>query len=182
MKKRENPPFDCVLASWRLHEAALRAYLASRLGDTATAEDLLQEVFLRALRAGEGLRRIDNPRAWLFRVARNALVDHVRRRRPHTILPDELPAPETARAPVDELDACLRRNLAELADTDRDIIQQCDLEGLRQQDYAARHGLSLPATKARLLRARRRLREALVRNCQVRFDERGRVCCHVPRE
>ena len=56
-------------------------------------------------------------------------------------------------AVVDQLTGCLRRVLAELDEADADIIRQCDLNGQRQQDYAAAHGLSLPATKARLRRA-----------------------------
>ena len=86
-----------------------------------------------------------------------------------------------SRLPVDELDGCVRRNLAEMPPDDRDVIERCDLEGLTVRSYAESAGLSLPAAKSRLLRARRRLREALIQNCQVRFDDSGHVCCHVPR-
>lgn len=174
--------FDCVLAAWQAHEREVRGFLLHRLADPHTADDLLQEVFLKSMRQGEHFCAIENPRAWLFQVARNALVDRARLQRPLVELPEQLAAPQEERAPVDALDACLRRNLSEMSDEDRDIIEQCDLRGVRQHAYAQAAGLSLPAAKARLLRARKRLREALTRNCQVRFDETGRVCCHVPRE
>lgn len=141
-------PFDCVLAAWRAHEAELRGYLIHRLGDADSADDVLQEIFLKAMRQGATFCEINQPRAWLFQVARNTL---------------------------------LQRNLAEMPVEDRQIIEQCDLQGVRQQDFARAHGLSLPATKSRLLRARQRLRDRLTRNCQVHLDENGRVCCHVPR-
>lgn len=174
--------FDCVLAAWRLHEAELRNYLLHRLGDSYAADDLLQEVFIKSLRQGQGFCEIDNPRAWLFQVARNALTDQARSGKTYVELPDDLAAPEEeGRAPVDELDACLLRNLSEIPSEDREIIEQCDLQGVKQQAFAQTHGLSLSAAKSRLLRARQRLREALTRNCQVRFDETGRVCCHVTR-
>lgn len=60
------------------------------------------------------------------------------------------------------------------------LIEQCDLQGLRQEMYAETQGLTLSAVKSRLLRARQRLRVEIVNNCQVRFDENGHVCCHVP--
>lgn len=173
--------FDCVLGAWRAHEAELRGYLIHRLGNVAGAEDLLQETFLKSLRLGADFCVIDNPRAWLFKVARNAVIDQARLAKPQVALPDDLPATaDEPLTPVDALDACLRRNLAQMSDEDRQIIEQCDLQGVRQADFAKAHKLSLPAAKSRLLRARKRLRDALMQNCQVRFDESGAVCCHVP--
>lgn len=176
-------PFDCVLGAWRAHEGELRGYLKHRLRDADVADDLLQETFLKAMRQGARFEAIRDPRAWLFQVARNALVDHARLGKQLVELPDHLAAPEhTARAPVDELDACLLRNLAEMSPEDRKIIEQCDLQGVKQSVFAHAHDLTLPAAKSRLLRARKHLRDALTRNCQVRFDETGAVCCHVPRD
>ena len=174
--------FDCVGSAWRAHEAELIGYLVRRLGDRSQADDLLQEIFLRAMNQGQGFCRIDNPRAWLFRVARNAVVDHVRTARPWVELPDDL-APITLeeRAPVEELDACLAHNLGTLSEDDRNILIACDLQGQTLRAYAETRRLSLAAAKSRLLRARRRLRESLMLNCQVRFDETGRICCHLPR-
>ncbi len=175
-------PFDCVLGAWRLHEGELRGYLMHRLGAADAADDLLQEMFLKAMRQGARFEEIRDPRAWLFHVARNALVDHARLGKQQVELPDHLAAPEPdQRTPVDELDACLLRNLAELPPEDRQIIEQCDLQGVKQQAFAHANGLTLPAAKSRLLRARKHLRDALTHNCQVHFDEAGTVCCHVPR-
>jgi RNA polymerase sigma-70 factor (ECF subfamily) len=175
-------PFDCVLQAWHAHEGELRGFLIHRLGDADSADDLLQETFLKSMRQGAAFCEIDNPRAWLFQVARNAVIDRARLAKPQIELLEQIAAPSTnERAPVDELDACLLRNLAEMAAEDRQIIEQCDLQGIRQHEFARIHGLSLPATKSRLLRARQRLREALTRNCQVQFDDSGHVCCHVPR-
>lgn len=174
-------PFDCVLAAWQAHERELRGFLLRRVADPHAADDLLQELFLKSMRQGANFCTIETPRAWLFHVARNALVDHARVTHPQVELSEQIAAHADERAPVDELDACLLRNLAELAADDREIIEQCDLQGVKQQVFALKAGLSLPAAKARLLRARKRLREALTRNCQVRFDDTGRVCCHVPR-
>ena len=83
--------------------------------------------------------------------------------------------------PVDLLSHCLPRVLSELAPEDRDAITLCDIQGMGQKDYARRLGLTLPAAKSRVQRARQRLRTHMAEVCQVRFDEDGKVCCFVPR-
>lgn len=177
--------FACVSSAWQAHEGELRGYLRHRLSDFDTADELLQEVFLKAMRSGQGFCSLDNPRAWLFQVARNAVVDRFRMERPTEPLPEELadPVPPTgdAIAPVDALADCLTQVLVELAPDDTAILQACDLDGQTQKAFALAHGLSLPAAKARLLRARQRLRERLTTVCRVQFGEDGDVDGHLGR-
>ena len=171
--------FECVLQAWEDHQAELRHFLIGQLADPATADDFLQDVFFKAMRAGRTFCELTNPRAWLFQVARNALTDRYRLRKQWVPVPEQLPDErEVDRAPVDELDQCIQRTLPLLADTDRDIIEACDLGGMSQVAYAESHGLSLPATKARIRRARERLRATLARRCNVETDSSGRICCH----
>ena len=179
MSEPREPGFDCALRAWQAHEGELLGFLAHHASDADATQDLLQEVFVKALRQGRGFCTLDNPRAWLYQVARNALVDAGRLRRPSAELSDDLTAPQAEeRAPVEDLEACISRNLPFLGEQDRDIVQRCDLDGLTVRGYAEAAGLSLPAAKARLLRARKRLRDALVERCGVRFESDGSVCCH----
>ncbi|OIO78600.1 MAG: RNA polymerase subunit sigma-70 [Hydrogenophilaceae bacterium CG1_02_62_390] len=172
---------NCLMTAWRRHEAELRAWLRGRLGNQHDAEDLLQDLFLKALRQDKKFCRIDNPRAWLYEVARNALADRLRLKKELVELPDDLVHEIDDPVPVDTLVQCLPRALAELSVQDREAITLCDLEGLGQEEYARLKGLSLPGTKSRVQRARKRLREHLSSACQVRFDAAGKVCCFVPR-
>jgi RNA polymerase sigma-70 factor (ECF subfamily) len=173
--------FPCILRAWNAHENELRNFLRHRAGDAHLADDLLQEVFVKAMQQGKQFCTLDNERAWLYQVARNALIDHHRLGREVVELPVDIPQPEPAREPIHALSACVARVLSELTAEDRDIIEQCDLEGVKQKDYATTHGLSLTAVKSRLLRARERMRARMSTACQVRFDEQGRVEGHVPR-
>lgn len=178
---RDGVSFSCVLKAWHAHEGELRGFLRHQVGDPHRADDLLQEVFVKAMRQGQGFCELDQPRAWLFQVARNALIDDVRRQHPTEALDAELPAPFASEAlPVDALADCIERALPQLDAADQDVVRRCDLEGWRQQDYADRNSLTLAATKARLRRARIRLRALLVERCGVRFDGQGDVCCTVP--
>ena len=173
----------CILDAWETCHQELLHFVASRVSDTQAAHDLVQDVFLRATRLENGLCGINNRRAWLFQVARNLLIDRYRLTRDEIPLDDELGLVEVTDevAPVDMLSQCLPRVLSELSPEDREAITLCDIEGLSQQALADRLGMTLPAAKSRVQRARRRLREQLVTACQVQFDEAGHVCCFVPR-
>ncbi|MEO8654400.1 MAG: sigma-70 family RNA polymerase sigma factor, partial [Ramlibacter sp.] len=155
--------FPCVAAAWQSHESELRTYLRHRSADRDVADDVLQDVFVKAMRQGQGFCALDNPRAWLFQVARNTLVDRLRTTHPHEPLTDELaetlPLETSPLTPVDALSDCLSRTLGELPAEDAAVLRACDLEGQTQRAFAEAQGLSLPAVKSRLLRARQRLRE-----------------------
>ena len=172
----------CFNRAWRAHKREIRAFLAHRLGDAAEADDLLQEVFLKALSQGAAFCRLESPRAWLFHVARNRLIDRLRVTREEFPLPDDLPDDTSSPlSAVDALSQCLPRVLSELSAGDREAISLCELQGMTQREFAQRLGVSLPAAKSRVQRARRRLQARLVEACQVSFDETGSVCCFVPR-
>jgi RNA polymerase sigma-70 factor (ECF subfamily) len=172
---------NCLSAAWRAHEAELRRWVYHRLHDPAQADDLVQDVFLKALRQGERFCALDKPRAWLFEVARNLLIDRFRMTRETVALPDDLPALQEETATVDSLSACLPRVLAELSQEDREAITACDLQGMAQADFARASGLSLSAAKSRLQRARQRLKARMTQACQVQMDDAGHVADFVPR-
>jgi RNA polymerase sigma-70 factor (ECF subfamily) len=169
------------MRAWAEHERSLRAWLLRQLHEQVHADDLLQDVFLKAMRRGKNFCSLENARAWLFEVTRNTLADHLRRRRDSIELPQDLPAEvgEPA-APVETLAGCLPRILSELSPEDREAITRCDLEGMSQADYAALVGVSLPGAKSRVQRARLRLREQLTCACKLRLDDQGKVCCFTP--
>jgi RNA polymerase sigma-70 factor (ECF subfamily) len=172
---------NCVMAAWHQHEAELRGWLRHRLRNPVDAEDVLQDVFLKAMRQGERFCAISNARAWLYEVARNALADRLRLARNTVELPEDLSAEAGEAAAIDSLAACLPRVLSELSPEDREAITLCDLEGMPQEEFARRKGLSLPGAKSRVQRARKRLRQQLTLACQVRLDAAGQVSDFVPR-
>lgn len=172
---------NCVTTAWSQHQAELKNWARKRLENPAEVDDFLQDLFLKALRQGERFCSVDNARAWLFEVARNALADRLRLARDMVELPEDVPAPVEDADMVDNLSACLPRVLSELSDEDREVITLCDLHGLPQAEYAQRAGLTLPAAKSRLQRARQRLRDRMTTACQVHFDDAGHVSDFVPR-
>jgi RNA polymerase sigma-70 factor (ECF subfamily) len=113
----------------------------------------------------------------LYRIARNAIVDHYRTRRPSEPLPEELATDDSreARRAEQELARCLTPLLGELPAPYGQALTLAELEGLPQREIARREGLSLSGAKSRVQRARTMLREALLACCRVELDQRGAV-------
>ena len=181
----QNMKMNCIIAAWGNHEAELRGFLTRQTGNPVQAEDVLQETFLRAITEGAKFCSLENPRAWLFRVARNQLIDDSRSYAvkhqaselaydpPEDF--DEIPAVKT-------LDICLPKALKKLDPDDREAIERCDLEGELQSQFADDKGLTLAGAKSRIQRARKRLKTELVDLCKVNFDESGNVCCYTAKD
>ena len=73
--------------SWADTLDRLRAFVAARVEDRELAADITQDVIVRSIASG-ALDRVDNPAAWLYRSARNAVIDHYRTRRSSDPLTD----------------------------------------------------------------------------------------------
>ncbi|MBL8058631.1 MAG: sigma-70 family RNA polymerase sigma factor [Anaerolineales bacterium] len=145
------------------YERPILNYLYRLVGEPALAEDLTQEAFTRAWNARRDLPRLDNPRAWLYRIATNLARDHFRRARLLSWLPllGNEPALTEAAPDGDPLEAeRLRRALLELAPDYRVPLVLYTCQELSVAEVAAALGLSPEAVKQRLVRARRQLRDA----------------------
>lgn len=173
---------NCLDTSWKAHTPELKRWALRRLGNPAEVDDFLQDLFLKALRQGDRFCSLENARAWLFEVARNALADRLRVARETVELPDDLPQPHDEVDTVDQLTACLPRVLSELSAEDREALTLCDLQGVPQADFARMKGLSLSGAKSRVQRARERLRAHMTDACQVRLGPAGTVDDFVPRD
>lgn len=172
---------NCLTTAWNAHAAELRGWLRHRTNNPALADDLLQDLFLKALRQGERFCELSNARAWLFEVARNLLADHLRVAHNMVDLPDDLVAQAEDVDTVDALTGCLPRVLSELSADDREAITLCDLQGLPQAEFARQKGLSLSAAKSRVQRARVRLHAQMSVACRVSVSDAGSVDDFVPR-
>jgi RNA polymerase sigma-70 factor (ECF subfamily) len=163
----------------------LRDFIARRVGDLHTAEDLTQEVLVKAYRSGAD---VDNVAAWLYRIARNTVVDHFRSQgrhpAPEALTDDELDAAEPGdddpRA-VRELAQCLRPLIDQLAPIYREALTLTDLDGLTQSEAARRISISTSGMKSRVQRGRAQLKTALLQCCVVRTDVGGRISGYTPR-
>jgi RNA polymerase sigma-70 factor, ECF subfamily len=145
------PPF------WSLVEAHGDELLAHarRLAGAEHAEDVLQDAFLRALRAYPRLRHADHLRAWLYRVTTTAAIDAHRSRR-REVPTDDVPAGSTE----DEYDSgAFEALIAPLPETARATLRLRFVEDLDYEGIAGRLGCSPEAARQRVSTAVRTLRE-----------------------
>lgn len=140
------------------HRQSVYRYLCRLVGRTEAAHDLTQEVFLRASRAGVPETTDGGQRAWIFRIARNLALNHLRdgRRRPEPVA-----LVECGTAPTQELRVVVREALAALPDSDRDVFLLRESVGLSYEEIAEACETTVDAVRSRLYRARLELRAAL---------------------
>jgi RNA polymerase sigma-70 factor (ECF subfamily) len=155
----------------------LRGFLSRRVPNEADVDDLTQEVLLRIHQSASSLSDQTRVYAWIWQIARNAVIDHYRRRKPSVDLDSlnfDLEAPQGS--DIQELVLTwLAPTIEELPEPYRDVMRLSEIEGLDQAEVAKRLSLSLSATKSRILRGRVKLREALTACCRFQFDEAGKI-------
>jgi RNA polymerase sigma-70 factor (ECF subfamily) len=152
--------FERLFAEW---QQSILNYLYRMTGDADRAEDMTQEVFVRAYRGLEKLPPDANHRAWLYRIATNLSRDQHRRRR----LVQWLPLRETDPAPLASNPAegagagdAVRRALAQVPPEGRTVLILYAMQGYSTTEIAEMLSLSVDAVKKRLARARERFRRA----------------------
>jgi len=131
-------------------------------GRSDSVEDLSQMVFVKMARAIDRLNAPEQFESWLFRLARNTCIDHLRRQKLRRIFTPFAPEHENVAEPEgavdsEELDA-LRHALAQLRPKDRALLALVQ-EGRSHAEIAATFRTSVAAVKARLHRAREQLRQ-----------------------
>lgn len=170
------PPMPDIALAYQGLRGTLLGFLRNKVSDNAIAEDLLHEVFLKALSAIERGDSPSNLTGWLFTIARNSVIDHYRTRRPTDPLPDELATPEADDNLVEQdLSRCLKPLAESLPPLYRHTLLATDFEGLTMQMVADRENVSLSAIKSRASRGRRMLKQSLLACCQVDVSDSGQV-------
>ena len=148
------------------YQVEILRYLVRLTGNSADAEDLFQDTFLRAFAAFGRLRPGSNFRAWIYRIATNAFLNHQRttRRRNEVAMPQDLVGARssgTAAHDVTSTAAVFRRAMAGLPQRQRAAFLQRNLQGLSYRHVAAALGCSPAAVRANVYQAVRRLRREL---------------------
>jgi RNA polymerase sigma factor (sigma-70 family) len=141
------------------HGRSVRQYLRALTGRSDLADDLAQDVFVRVVQSAGSYEPRERERAWLFRIARNAAIDHHRRAAARPQTAGETREPTIA--PVQQLRRALAEALGRLPDAEREAFLLAELGGLSYAEIAAALDLTPPAVRSALYRARLSLRAAL---------------------
>ncbi len=165
-KARTGDP-SSIGSLYDLYAARVYRFVLVRVHQPSDAEDLLQRIFLKVIEALPGYQPRGLPfAAWLFRIARNTVIDHDRTRREHSTL-DEIAERTDQRAGPEELAevaferAAIRAALELLTSEQRDVITYRFFAGLSPREIGVLMDRREGAIRALQFRAIQTLRESL---------------------
>jgi RNA polymerase sigma-70 factor (ECF subfamily) len=150
----------------RLYADAARplwSYLYRVLGDATEAEDLMQEAFLKVLRAPVGTLAFDAQRGYLFRIASNLAVDRFRARRRRGTAEAQLERDLPRTTAIGAADLDVTRGFGQLTPRERALLWMAYVEGSAHEEIAESLRVKPGSVRVLLFRARRRMRELLAR-------------------
>ncbi len=172
VQKGDRDAFASLLARY---QNRLYRYLLRWVHEPATAEDLFQQTWMRVIERIRGFDAGRNFDPWLFAVARNLVIDYLRRRRPSSLeepLADDVPLSDCLSADVPgPLEQALRCERAELVQKAlesqppiyREILSLRFEEEMKLEEIAEVLSIPLGTVKSRLARALERMRAVFVR-------------------
>jgi RNA polymerase sigma-70 factor, ECF subfamily len=205
---RQTAPVPAAAAEelWNRFHDELYRFVRARVPAEVEAQDILQTTYLRALQHLGAGELPHNPRAWLYQISRNLIVDThrvlARGRTANEALVAEAPELGVGAGPgeedLHELESSAFALMAKalpifihgLPEPYKSALHATEIEGLTQAEAAGRAGITVSGMKSRVQRGRRLLRQALERCCHFELDRRGHmisctphpqpVCCAPP--
>jgi RNA polymerase sigma factor (sigma-70 family) len=161
---------DSLSEIFRREQGRLRSFVRRRVADEGDAEDILQDVFYELVEAYRLMKPVEQAGAWLFRVARNRIIDFFRKKRPvrfddadisiEEMLPSADAGPEAAFA-RSVLWEELEDALAELPEEQRAVFIAHEIDGRSFKEIAQQTGVSVNTLLSRKRYAVLHLRERL---------------------
>lgn len=162
---------------WLEYHSRLRAFIKSRISDSTATDDIIQNVFLKMHSGLASLRDETKLKSWLYQIARNAITDYFRSRKPTVDVSAWLSQPETdsVEKVTKELSECMQPMIQLLPENYRETIILSEVEGLTQKEVAKLQGISLSGAKSRVQRGRVLLKNMMTECCRLEFDHGGRL-------
>lgn len=166
---------------WEMLRVKLRAFIMSKVHNEAVADDLLQELFIKIHDNIDQLKDHTRIQPWIYQISRNLIIDHFRKIRKETnyspaidLLTEEVQHEESENSMAE----ALRDMISMMDDLPPEFCEalcMTEIGGLSQKKYAAIKGISYSGAKSRIQRARKMLRDMLMKCCHYEFDKYGTI-------
>ena len=174
MNDKAVPATTAIEKTYRERRGGFLAWAKRHAPDEASAEDALQDAFIKAIANADALSLVENIAGWIFAAMRNRLIDlwrreDTRKRAGAIELPEEMIEAIVADAGFDPHDALIRIELEDalavaveaLPKEQREVIQEQALDGTAFRELAEKTGVSIDTLMSRKRRALRKLAAAL---------------------
>lgn len=141
---------------YQKYNSHLFAFIRQQIKDESTANDVLQEVFLKTMESCLKDRDIQNLKSWLFYVTRNTIIDYFRRQSKNIREEDYINLNHLNSADFQQILSEDVADMISLLPKEYALpLQWSDIDGIPQKDIAEKLNISLPGAKSRIQRARK---------------------------
>ncbi len=159
---------------WTSYSEDLKRFIISKVKDTAIADDILQDTFIKIHTKLHTLKDIKKLKSWCFTVARNSILDYWKSTN-QTFEIANFEAETEILANLHTEKDCLRGILKNLPKKYRDPLFLSDIKGLKQQEVADQLKQSLPTTKSQIQRARKLIAQGFIDCCGFVLNKEGNL-------
>lgn len=163
-----------VSSLWSNYKNGLEFYILKKVKDKDVASDLAHEVLLKIYSSCCSDIEIKNVRSWMYQIAHNTTVDYFKKENKFT---DEIPEifEEDENNMYEDAQKLVRPLIQLLPEKYAVPLQLSDIEGMKQADVSKKLNLSLTATKSRIQRARKLLKEKIVACSNLELDSKEKL-------
>lgn len=154
-------------------------YLNKRIGKKAVACDLMQDTFQKVLQNEQKLNTVRNPEAWIFRIAKNTLIDYTRKKKEDSLNDLQISADtdyQEQKSDVEVISECLHELIEEYSDEEQEILKDVFTKSLSQKEAAKSLDIPYSTFKSRVQKARSViLSEFQKRCCRLKYNQQGEI-------
>jgi len=162
---------------WSEFSRQLRVFIQHQVKNETVTDDILQEVFIKIHSGINSLNDHAKVRSWIYQIARNQIIDYFRRHQP-VLFPIESPHNPEEDAPDNFMLKAIEDMIGmmdELPEGYCEALCLIEIGGMNQKTYAEKVGISYSGAKSRIQRARKMLKDMLMKCCHYQFDVYGTV-------
>lgn len=163
---------------WNNFHKELLAFILNKVRNTADAEDILQEVFIKIIDNSDKINAAGNVRQYIYAMVRNAVMDYFRKIKPAAELIEKaepLSESESENLNLKIAECCIKPFMNKLPDEYREALQLTEIENHSQKELAEKLNISYSGFKSRVQRGREMLKDMIVKCC-MRPGREGEVC------
>ncbi len=170
----------------RLHDkyySKIRTFIASLIRNEWSADDLVQETFIKVDKNLATVKDMSKISSWIYRIAYNVCMDYLKNNQTRLFKQSEELSNQQAGIEIEknmeqhQMGQCVRGKVDQLPDNLRSVLLLFDLEGFSHTEISEVLGISRENAKIRLHRARKKLKEILEQECVFEQDERDVLVC-----
>jgi len=163
-----------VSSLWLDYNNGLKFYILKKVKNQEIANDLSHEVLMKVYNSCCSNNEIKNVRSWMFQIAHNTTIDYLKNENKFT---DKVPEifEKDENNSYKDIENLLKPLIELLPEKYAIPLQLSDIEELKQAEVSIKLNLSLTATKSRIQRARKLLKEKIIECSNLELDEKGNL-------